>query len=98
MANELSFNLEKELFYSHSNDFGKGYVHHLFGAGRFALIWVETVDGIVKSIAPTLREELDTWEGEEYDVTDKEYEEHLNDVKILNESYIPHMQMLIDEL
>jgi len=97
MANKLSFNLEKDFRYSHTNDFGSGYVHHLFSAGVF-LFWLDTTNGNLNTVVPTMREEIATWEGEEYNITDEQYEVHVNDVKILNEQYLPQLQERIDRI
>tara|TARA_R110000868_G_scaffold103015_1_gene283759 strand:- start:4308 stop:4622 length:315 start_codon:yes stop_codon:yes gene_type:complete len=93
---KLSFKFPEEFIYSHTNDFKDGTVHHLFSVREF-LFWVEVIDGVVLSVAPTIREELDMWNEESDTVTtDEEYEAHCNDVNVLNGDYIKTLQHRLD--
>lgn len=91
---DLSFEFPKEFVYSHTNDF-QDTLHHLFSVREF-LFWVEVINGVVTSVAPTLREELNLWNAESgHTTTDEEYEAHCNDAKILTEKYITELQNLV---
>lgn len=100
IKNNLSFDFEKDFVYSHKNDFDNGNIHYLFGVGVY-LFWVDTTNGKVTHVTPTLKEEIDTWysnsEDESYNVTADEHSIHLMDAMYLNKDYIPKLQKLIDE-
>lgn len=73
----------KTLKFSHKNDFDNGEIHYLFALGSF-LYWVEVVDGIVKGISPTLRDEGESWEWWDKPFPEEEFLEHEEFNKILD--------------
>ena len=96
---ELSFEFPGEFIYSHKNDFDNGNIHYLFSVGVY-LFWCDTTDGVLTHVAPTLKQEIDTWyfnnECEDYNVSVDEHSVHLLDAMYLNKSYLAKIQQLID--
>jgi len=76
---------DKTLTFSHKNDFDNGYIHYLFGDGRF-LYWVEVQDGIVLTVASTLLEEAESWEWWDEPFPMEEFEAHTALTPILCET------------